>query len=111
MYICAFVVAHGRSQTKRGFNINKAMLAENLEKTSIKGQRLLCDYMASKNVTFHEFILPKEVTLSCKSAYGKYTAAMESARAETVSESREKKRKIIIDQIANVKRSKLTLES
>ena len=49
--------------------------------------------MASKNVTTHEFSIPKEVTLSCKSAYSKYNAAMESARAETVSESCEKKQK------------------
>ena len=39
-----------------------------------------------KNVTIHEFIISKEVTLSCKSAYSKYKAAMKSARAETVSE-------------------------
>ena len=80
------MLAHGQSQTERGFNINKAMLVENLEETSIKGQRLLYDYMASRNVTIHEFIIPREVTLSRKSAYCKYKAAMESARAETVSE-------------------------
>ena len=85
------MLAHGQIQTGHGFNINKAMLVENLEETSIKGQRLLCVYMTSKNVTIHKFIIPKEVTLSCKSAYSKYKAAMESARAETVSESREKK--------------------
>ena len=67
--------------------------------------------MASKNVTIHEFIIPKEVTLSCKSAYSKCKAAMESARAEILSESCEKKRKILIVEIANVKRSKVTLES
>ena len=105
------MLAHGQSQTERGFNINKAMLVENLEETSIKGQRLLYDYMASKNVTIHEFIIPKEITLPCKSAYSKYKAAMESARTETVSESCEKKRKVLIDEIANVKRSKVTLES
>ena len=105
------MLAHGQSRTERGFNINKAMLVENLEETSIKGQRLLYDYMASKNVTIHEFIIPKEITLPCKSAYSKYKAAMESAGTETVSESCEKKRKVLIDEIANVKRSKVTLES
>ena len=64
-----------------------------------------------QNFTVHEFVIPKEVTLSCKSAYSKYKAAMESARAETVSKSCGKKRKILIDEIANVKRSKVTLES
>ena len=87
------------------------MLVENFEETSIKGQGLMYDNMASKNVTIHEVIIPKELTLSCKSAYSKYKAAMESARAKTVSESREKKRKILVDEIATVKRSKVTLES
>ena len=105
------MVAHGQSQTERGFNINKAMMVENLEETSIKGQRLLYDYKASRNVTIHEFVIPREVTLSCKSAYCKYKVAMESTRAETVRESFEKKRKILIDEIANVKRCKVTLES
>ena len=48
IYIFAFVLAHGQSQTKCEFNIKKAMLVENFEETSIKGQRLLYDYMASK---------------------------------------------------------------
>ena len=61
--------------------------------------------MASKNVTIHEFIIPKELILSFKSAYSEYKAAMESARAETVVESREKKRKILIECC------KVTLES
>ena len=58
------MLAHGQSQTERGFNINKVMLVENVEETYIKGQKLLYDYMASKTVTIHEFIIPKEVTLS-----------------------------------------------
>ena len=111
VYVFVFVLAHGQSQTECGFNINKVMLVENLEKTSIKGQQQLYDYMASKNVTIHKFIIPKELTLSCKSAYSKYKAAMKSARAETISESHEMKQKIFIDKIANVKCSKLTLES
>ena len=101
------MLAHGQSQTKRGFNINKATVVENLEETSIKGQRLLYDYMASINVPIYEYIIPKELTLSCKSAYSIYKAAMESARAETVNKSREKNRKILIDEIANAKRSKV----
>ena len=80
MYICICIGSWPKSE--RGFNINKAMLVENLEETSIKGQsnkamlvenleeisikgqRLLYDYIASKSDTIHEFIIPKEVTLS-----------------------------------------------
>ena len=107
--IFVFVLAHDQGQTEHGINI-KAMLIENSKETSIKGQRLLYYYMASRNVTIRKFIILKELTLSCKSAYSKYKAALESARAETISESCEKKQ-ILIDEIANVKRSKVTLES
>ena len=67
--------------------------------------------MVSKNVTIHEFIVTKELILSCKSVYSKCKVAMESARAETVSKSREKKQKILICEIANVNHSKVTQES
>ena len=38
--VFVFVLAQGQSQTEDGFNINKAMLVENLKETSIKGQLL-----------------------------------------------------------------------
>ena len=64
-----FVSAHAQSQAERGCNISKAILVENLEETSLKRQqRLLHAYMTSKNVTIYECIIPKELTLFCKSA-------------------------------------------
>ena len=39
--IFVFVLANDQIQTEGGFNINKAMLVENLEETPFKGQRLL----------------------------------------------------------------------
>ena len=61
IYIFSFELAHSQSQAEPGFNINEAMLVENIEETSIK-DRLLYDDMASKSVTIHEFIIPKELT-------------------------------------------------
>ena len=46
-----FVLSHGQSQTKRGFNINKTMLVENLQEESLKGQRIVYDHMSSLNTT------------------------------------------------------------
>ena len=56
-----------------------------------------------KNVVIHEFLIPKKLTLSCKSAYSKYKVVIESARAETVRKLHENKWKIVIVEIANVK--------
>ena len=81
------MLAHGQSQAVDGFNINQAMLIENLKETSIKGQRLLYYYMPSENFTVHKFIITKELTISSNSGYCKYKAAMESTRPETISKS------------------------
>lgn len=75
------------------------MLVENIEENSIKGQRLLFDFMVSKNVTIHEFIIHKELI---------YKTAMDGARANALIESHGE---IFIDEIADVKRSKVALKS
>ena len=49
MYICICVGSWRKSD--RMWIFNKAVLVEDLKETSIKGQKLLYDYMASKNVT------------------------------------------------------------
>ena len=85
MYL--YLLAHGQSQAECGFNINEAMLVENLEETSIKGQRLLYDYMASKNVLFTNLLFPKNLHYPA-SLHTVNIKSMESARVETVSESK-----------------------
>ena len=52
--IFVFMLAHGQS---RVFNINKAMLVEGLEETSIKRQRLLF-HVASKMSLFTNLLFP-----------------------------------------------------
>ena len=52
------MLAHGQSQTERGFNINKAMLVENLEETSIKRQR---PTLHQKMSLFTNLLFPKKL--------------------------------------------------
>lgn len=72
------------------------MLVENSEETS-RGRDN--DYMASKMSLFTNLLFPTNLYYSA-SLYSKHKAAMASARTETVSESREKKVKILIAEIA-----------
>ena len=75
--VCIFVftMSHGQSAVERGFNINKHLLVENLNETSMKGQRLIYDYFTSLNVKLHEYIIPKELLFSCKQAHARYEEA------------------------------------
>ena len=64
--VCIFVftMSHGQGAVKRGFNINKYLLVENIRETSTRGQRLVYDYFQSFNVKLHEYAIPKELLLS-----------------------------------------------
>ena len=66
MFLFVFVLAHVQSQTECGFHINKAMLVEILEETSINGQRhqrmiILYDQMGSKKSLFTNLLLAKNL--------------------------------------------------
>ena len=55
-----FVLDHGQSETERWFNINKTMLVENLEETSIKGHTTLWLY-DSKISLLTNLLLPNNL--------------------------------------------------
>ena len=73
--IFMFTLSHGQSSIERGFNINKHLLVENLKETSLKGQGLAYDYFTSLNTKLHDYIIPKELLLSCKHAHSRYREA------------------------------------
>ena len=61
-----FVLFHGQIQTEQGFNVNKDMLVENLEETSLIGQRIVFNHMSCTGIEIQDFTLTNDLTLSCK---------------------------------------------
>ena len=102
-----FVLSHGQSQTERGFNINKTMLVENLQEESLKGQRIVYDHMSSLNTTIHKFVVTKELATHCKGA--KYNATLQEKKNGKRCDDREKKRRLLSEEVAYVKCMKLVL--
>ena len=44
-FVYIYILSHGQAQTERGFNVNKNLLVENLQETSLKAQRIVYDHM------------------------------------------------------------------
>ena len=67
-FVCdiIFTLSHGQSQGERDFNVNKEILAENLQKKSLKGQRIIYDKIQSENIKLKDFKLTNELVNSCK---------------------------------------------
>ena len=109
--VYVFTLSHGQSQIERGFNTNKEMLVENLQQLSLKSQRIVHDHITSLGVTVDEFVISNELLLNCKTACTKYKSALEDVIKAEVEDAKTKKRKLITEEIQDVKRRKLTLES
>ena len=93
--IFAFTLSHGQSQIERGFGINKEIVIENLETTSLCAQRLICDHIASSKQEIHEIDITNTMVTACKSAHLKYTTALEAAKKEREDGDKNRKRKLL----------------
>ena len=105
-----FTLSHSQCAVERGFSVNKELLVENLEKTSLCGQRMVYDHMVSTKNTPQEIEISNELKKNCKLAHSKYVAALETNKANAEINQKSKKRKFISDEIANVKRKRVELE-
>ena len=81
-YVCKviFALSHGKSSIERGFSVNKDLLVESLNQQTLIGQRKVYDYFSSLGIDIHENEILSGLTKSCKSAYPRYTAALEKKK-------------------------------
>ena len=105
-----FILSHGQAAVERGFSVNKELLVENLQQTSLISQRLICDYVSYFSKPIPEIPLTNDLMKSCRLARSRYVAALEEKRNETVSLEKSRKRKLKLEEIAEVKEKKRALE-
>ena len=103
------ILSHGQSSIERGFTINKEILDNNLQEKSLIS-RLIHDHFASKNIVLHEYKIPQALKKSCKLANGRYKLALEDSKKENAETEKSRKRKLKLEEIANVKESKLPVQ-
>ena len=87
------------------------ILIENLEQKSLKGQRMVYDHIRSIGEKPHDFPIRNELIISCKGASSKYKADLEQSNSTKAEDLKSKKRKLIQEEISEVKRKKLTTEA
>ena len=105
-HVCKIVMilSHGQSSIECGFSINKEILDNDLQEKSPISQRLIYDHFTSENIALHEYVIPQALKKSCKLANGRYKLALEDSKKETVETEKSRKRKLKLEEIANVKK-------
>ena len=105
------ILSHGQSSIELGFSINKEILDNNLQEKSLISQRLIYDHFTSENIVLHEHVIPQALKKSCKLVNAaRYKLALEDSKKETVETERSRKRKLKLEEIANVKKSELAVQ-
>ena len=67
---------------------------------------IVYDYFTSLGVPVHKYYTPTDLVNSCKGAHARYVAAMESKKVECKKTKKKRKRKLILDEIAEAKWSR-----
>ena len=85
-YVCkfVFVLSHGQSNIKRGFNVNKEILVENLLAMSLLSQQIIHDYMNAAGKESHDFDIDRDLLLDCKGAHSRYTTYLDEKKKDAV---------------------------
>lgn len=98
-----FTLSHGQASVERGFSINKELLTDNLEEVSLISQRMVYDYINESGKSITEIPKCNELLKSCKLSRSRYFDALELKKQQNDGESRRKKRKMKMEEIAEVR--------
>ena len=98
------MLSHGKSSIEKGFSENKDLLAETLIQQTLSGQWKRYDYFSSLRIDIHEYEIMPGLTKRCRSAYSRYAAALEEKEKEKASTEKNLKRKLKMDELADMKR-------
>ena len=89
-----FILSHGQSQTECGCSISKEILIENLRELSLISQRILYNHMKDSGDDLANFVISRDLAMSCKGAHKRYAAALEAKREEEQKNKAEKNKTI-----------------
>lgn len=104
------VLSHGQATVERGFSINRQVAVENLADLSYISQRMICDAV-DKAGGILSVPITKELRTSVSAARNRYNAHLEAQKQEKLDDMRRSKRRLINDEIDNMKKRKRELEA
>ncbi|XP_049270810.1 uncharacterized protein LOC125758087 [Rhipicephalus sanguineus] len=104
------VLSHGQATVERGFSVNKQVSVENLKSLSYIMQRAICDAV-DKAGGILNIPITKELKTSVSSARHRYHAHLEEQKRKQQEEANDSKRRLVEDEIDNLRRKKVKLEA
>lgn len=104
------LLSHGQASVERGFSVNKEIEVENLHEQSLVAQRLICDHIDSVG-GLHNVVVDKALLLSASTARQQYMAHLEDNRKQKLKADGHQKRKLILDEIDELKKKKRRTEN
>ena len=95
-------LSHGQASVERGFSVNKNLLVENLQESSLIAQRRVVDYMDANCLI-----------QSVRNSYKKYSLILLVAekRKENVQKEKQKKAQLLSSEISSLEKKKILLEA
>ena len=104
--IFVFVLLHGQSAVERRFSVNKEIMVDNMQQLSLISQRVVYDHFLSQKLKIHELPLSRKLLKSCMVAHQNYLSELRENKSYVKNEELVKKRKLIQDDIVEIKRKK-----
>ena len=99
------------SQVWNGFNINKNLLVENVQESSLIAQRLVMDHMSANCFEPHTFPIDRNLIRSVKSSHQRYDHKLAENCKEIIRKEREEKAKPIVAAVHLLDRQRILLET
>ena len=106
-----FVLSHWQAPMERGFNINKDTEVENLHEDTLVQLRLVYDEILARGDDITTMEISPELSLSCKQASSRYKEYLAKKNEDVQKKAIGEKRKLLQEEHANVKWTKMDEES
>lgn len=106
-----FTLSHSQCAVERGFSVNKELLVENLEETSLISQRITYDHVQTSKQDLHQFHISQGLIKSCKLARSRYSQHLEDQKSIVAAGRKAEKRKIIREEVDDIKKRKVKLNA
>ena len=105
------ILSQSQSSVERGFSINKNLLIENPQESSLIAQYLVLDQMSANCFEPHTFPIDRNLIRSVKSSRQRYGHKFAENRKEIARKEREEKVKPIVVEVHLLDRQRILLET
>lgn len=103
------LLSHGNASVERGFSINRQIEVENMQESSYRAQRLVCDHLRSIG-GIDNIVVNKALLKSASSARQRYVTHLDEQRRLKEIEKQNQKRKPLSDEMDEMKKKRARLQ-